>query len=407
MKIGIVTTWFERGAAYVSRQFMALLEEDHEVFIYARAGEHYAIGDPLWDTENVTWGKKVFKASQTRVDLREFGQWIEKLGIEVILFNEQQWFPVLVMARSKGIKIGAYVDFYKRDTIKHFKLYDFLICNTKRHYSVFDWHPQAYYVPWGTDTNLFLPSEPLKAEAELKFFFSGGMDPVYRKGGNLLIRAFYQLRGEPAQLIIHSQVPLEPLLHDEERQMFSVLIESGKLKLIIETVHAPGLYHLGDVYVYPTHLEGIGLSIIEALSCGLPVIVPDNGPMNEFVAPSTGSTIDIAHYFGHENGYYWGLCEVEVDDLAKKMKWYIDHRDQVPQMQESARASAVKERHWPDRKEEINRIFTETSVQNLDLSDLNPAELKDEFSRIELIRKIRQDVTRIFVKGPSKFWHVS
>ena len=33
MKVGIVTTWFERGAAYVSRQYAQLLEADHEVFI--------------------------------------------------------------------------------------------------------------------------------------------------------------------------------------------------------------------------------------------------------------------------------------------------------------------------------------------------------------------------------------
>lgn len=46
MRIGIITTWFERGAAYVSRQFMELLQQTDEVFIYARGGEKYAMGDP-------------------------------------------------------------------------------------------------------------------------------------------------------------------------------------------------------------------------------------------------------------------------------------------------------------------------------------------------------------------------
>ena len=40
MNIGIVTTWFERGAAYVSKQYKDSLEEcGHKVFIYSRGGE--------------------------------------------------------------------------------------------------------------------------------------------------------------------------------------------------------------------------------------------------------------------------------------------------------------------------------------------------------------------------------
>ena len=39
MNIGIVTTWFERGAAYVSKTYMDLMTQlGHKVFIYSRAG---------------------------------------------------------------------------------------------------------------------------------------------------------------------------------------------------------------------------------------------------------------------------------------------------------------------------------------------------------------------------------
>ena len=58
MNIGIVTTWFERGAAYVSRQYMEVLQKTDEVFIYARGGEKYEVGNPKWDLPNVHWGKK-------------------------------------------------------------------------------------------------------------------------------------------------------------------------------------------------------------------------------------------------------------------------------------------------------------------------------------------------------------
>lgn len=40
MNIGIVTTWFERGAAYVSRVYLEMLQkEDHNVFVFARGGK--------------------------------------------------------------------------------------------------------------------------------------------------------------------------------------------------------------------------------------------------------------------------------------------------------------------------------------------------------------------------------
>ena len=33
-----------------------------------------------------------------------------------------------------------------------------------------------------------------------------------------------------------------------------------------------GLFNLGDVYIYPTHMEGVGLTITESMATGLPVV---------------------------------------------------------------------------------------------------------------------------------------
>lgn len=45
MNVGIVTTWFERGAAYVSRQYLEALRSDsnNSVYIYARGGDHMLV----------------------------------------------------------------------------------------------------------------------------------------------------------------------------------------------------------------------------------------------------------------------------------------------------------------------------------------------------------------------------
>lgn len=45
MNIGIVTTWFERGAAYVSRQYLEAFRSDsnNSVYIYMREVENHML----------------------------------------------------------------------------------------------------------------------------------------------------------------------------------------------------------------------------------------------------------------------------------------------------------------------------------------------------------------------------
>ena len=152
MRIGIVTTWFERGAAYVSRQYRDLLRKNgDDVLIYARGGERYAQNDPSWNTPDVTWGKKCAVQRITGIDRKDFVSWIRRNNLELIIFNEQWWFPPVYWAMECGCRTVAYIDYYTEATVDSFSIYDGLICNTQRHYSVFKKHPYCQYIPWGTD----------------------------------------------------------------------------------------------------------------------------------------------------------------------------------------------------------------------------------------------------------------
>ena len=64
-----------------------------------------------------------------------------------------------------------------------YNLYDFVICNTKRHWAAMQNHKQPYYVKWGTDINIFKPN--LKEHKDIIFFHSMGMS--FRKGTKTLI----------------------------------------------------------------------------------------------------------------------------------------------------------------------------------------------------------------------------
>jgi len=348
MKIGIVTTWFERGAAYVSRQYRDVLAKEHEVFIYARGGESYAQGDPNWDTPDVTWGRQLPSKVPTEMCLKDFEHWIRAHQIELLIFNEQWWWPAVAHANALGVITCAYIDYYTETTVPFFGIYDRLICNTKRHLSAFDWHPGAVFVPWGTDVSVFKPqARPASASAdkqEVVFFHSAGISPG-RKGTDLLLSAFAHVRG-PAKLLIHIQRDLKKAL-PEQAALIDQLRTEGRLETEERTVTAPGLFHLGDVYVYPTRLEGIGLTIMEAAACSLPVIVTDAPPMNEFILHEhNGRLVNVARHIARADGYLWPQAIVDVASLTEALQWYVDHPQQLSTCKAQARAHAEQHFDW-------------------------------------------------------------
>mgnify|MGYP003646338987 CR=1 FL=1 len=366
MNIGIVTTWFERGAAYVSRQYKEVLEKEHNVFIYARSGEEYAIGNPDWDGDQVTWGKKINSPfAGTVLQKSTFKKWIDTNSIEVVLFNEQQWFQPVVWCKEWQIKTIAYIDYYTERTIPLFEVYDMLICNTKRHFSAFDWHKGAIYLPWGTNIDVFKPKvngENLVNEEFVTFFHSCGMN-IDRKGTRILIQAFADAK-KAKKLIIHTQKEINdkdlvPLIEE--------LVAAGRLEIINKTVSAPGLYFLGDVYIYPTILEGIGLTIAEAISSGLGTVVPDNGPMNEFVINEyNGNLIKLDKCYARHDGYYWPVCTSSVQDLVVIINDLAGDKNKVLTMKKNARSSAEANLSFEKNAQHLTAL-----IGNLDFTPIS------------------------------------
>ena len=339
MNIGFVTTWLNRGAAYVTRAYIASLSEGNQIYVYARGGEVEEKGRDEWDQNFVTWGTRSHFGIPTYIIWPDFKKWVISNRLDVIIFNEQQSWDIILKCINLGVKIGTYVDYYTRDTVPFFELFDFLLCNTQRHFGVFKHYPQCYFIPWGTDCVLYSGESPKPSNGLVTFFHSCGMSPN-RKGTDLLIKSFHEIKG-PTRLVIHSQVPLK------DPELKNILSLDDRITLLVDTVGPPGLYHMGDVYVYPTRLEGIGLTIAEALASGLPVITADNGPMNEFVVHGlNGRLVKTCKCQKREDNYYWDECECDPKSLEDAMKFYIDHPENLRQQKINARKFAVEKLDW-------------------------------------------------------------
>lgn len=388
MNIGIVTTWFERGASYVSKSYFETLSLKHNVYIYARGGEKYAIGDPKWDFEYVTWGKKVPNSIPTYIDWEDFKEWVERNSIRIIIFNEQHSWEIILKSRELGVIIGAYIDYYTKETINFFKIYDFLLCNTKRHHEVFKNHPNVIYIPWGTSINEF----PFRIEKINKngiiFFHSSGMNP-YRKGTDLVIKAFKQINNK-SQLIIHSQIQL-----DRNSHLYKSIIEDSRIFLIEKEIGPPGLYHLGDIYVYPTRLEGIGLTIPESLASGLPVITTNDAPMNEFIINMVnGLLVDVEKKVMRSDKYYWPMAICNLDNLRSCMEFFILNENQITKFKQNSRNYAEKNLNWEKNSSDINKILS--NIKRIEMINESLIKQISFYERKQTIKwKIHKEIIHI------------
>jgi len=72
-------------------------------------------------------------------------------------------------------------------------------------------------------------------------------------------------------------------------------------------------YQAADWFLHPSKAEGLGLSVLEAMACGLPVIATDTGAMTELLADNRGILVPSAFRFID----VWGNSYRDMIDVQK------------------------------------------------------------------------------------------
>jgi glycosyltransferase involved in cell wall biosynthesis len=129
-------------------------------------------------------------------------------------------------------------------------------------------------VPFGVDTDIFSLAPKLEKEtgdARFVVLFVGQL--TQRKGISYLLEAFraFSQRHTDVQLTLLGRplADLRPILGNAERVAHRPARARADL---------PAVYQAADVFVLPSLSEGMGLVVLEAMACGLPVICTPNGP---------------------------------------------------------------------------------------------------------------------------------
>jgi glycosyltransferase involved in cell wall biosynthesis len=126
-------------------------------------------------------------------------------------------------------------------------------------------------VPYGVDLGTFTPEtrRPRNPSDPFKAIYAGQL--TQRKGIAYLLRGYRQFARAGTQLtlvgsIVGSDAPLRPYADH-----FTHIAHQTRPALA-------AMYRQADVFVFPTLVEGMPLVVLEAMACGLPVIVTANGP---------------------------------------------------------------------------------------------------------------------------------
>ncbi|KAJ3024471.1 hypothetical protein HDV00_000914 [Rhizophlyctis rosea] len=56
------------------------------------------------------------------------------------------------------------------------------------------------------------------------------------------------------------------------------------------------LYNAADCYISPYTAEGFNLPVLEALACGIPVVVTKGGPTDDFTCPEVAKYVPAGIY---------------------------------------------------------------------------------------------------------------
>lgn len=136
------------------------------------------------------------------------------------------------------------------------------------------------------------------------------------------------------------------------------------------------IYGISDVHVLATGGEGFGIPSAEAMSCGLPIILPDNstGPELVGVDPSQKDDLETKGYIranrgwliknktsitGPKFGVNMGL--VDIDGLANAMLDAYNNPDLIKDLGGDARVWAIENLEWDIITDQVEKILIEAS----------------------------------------------
>lgn len=265
---------------------------------------------------------------------------------DLVIVNKPFDFPILWRARRRGMRARTLfrsggTDFFAGDRC-FANAVDFWV-STSRYNAA---QVEARYgrtttvIHNGVDTERFSPDARreglLEFPADARLIVSVGR-LVGWKGIHVIIEALSGLPDHVHYLVIGDGTE-RPRLERLARE----LGVAGRVHFVGRISHTelPSWLARGDVFVQPSiGEEAFGISVVEAMACGLPVLASDNGGMREtVVSGKTGYLLPA----GDVMGWRSALAAMLVDAAARREAGAASRRRAVDDFTWAANAAAIE-----------------------------------------------------------------
>lgn len=215
--------------------------------------------------------------------------------------------------------------------------------------SLFNKIPDIQTIHLGLDTNEFYPKDKLACKSALgvsadTFTISFGAD------------SFTNIRKGFKQLIASLR-----LIHEKYKNVCCLVFGKGTAEL--ESAGLPALKILGpvkssemlsvvysasDIFVIPSLYEAFGLTSLEAMACGTPVVGFDTGGIPDMIKPlETGLLAEVGN----------------SEDLAQKIEWMLLNKQEREKMGRNAR-KLVEQNFYLELQAEKYKSLYQTLLYN-------------------------------------------
>lgn len=208
----------------------------------------------------------------------------------------------------------------------------------------FGMNPERTVVfPWGIDLEHFMPKKKVSSQKSkvkdrkskienrksVTLFCSRTWESIY--GVDVLAKAFVRVASE------NPHVNLILLGGGSQGAHIRKILMNGG---VMDRVHfggqvgqrdLPRWYHMADVYISPSHVDGSSVTLMEAMASGLPCLVSDIAGNKEWIEDGV-------------NG--WTFRDGDVGDLMGKILSAIKNKREFKRIGESARKTAEERADW-------------------------------------------------------------
>ncbi len=359
--------YFSLGYSTHDYRFLkAISDGGHDVFFVQLEGNTRAVEDRSVP-ENVTqviWkgGREPFRWGNLVKLVLDFKRLVKEINPDLIHAGPIQtcafiailsgFRPILTISWGfdlmDDVHRNKWWEWVTRYTLKRSTFFTSDANVTKDKAVAYGMNPEKTIVfPWGVDLEHFSPTMVDRPSSAVTLFCNRSWETRY--GVDVLARAFVKVaqQNENVNLILLGG-------GSQAGKLRQILQNGGVLERVtfggqISQTDLPRWYHMADLYISPSHVDGSSVSLMEALSCGLPCLVSDIPANKEWVV-------------NDENG--WLFKDGDANDLAEKILAAISQREKLPEIGRASRRSAVMRADWKKNAEALMNVYRSLGEKN-------------------------------------------